>query len=274
MRVGVNPNRNSLAEHFTPIVLTVITHLPNFTGYHSKRLEVVQTCLDTMRRHSGGDYTIIVWDNGSDEVFRSWVRNEYKPDVFIQSANVGKNLAQSTLANMLSPDKIISYCDDDMLFYPNWLQPQIELLKGFPNVSSVTGYPVRTQFRWGCDNTKKWGLECGKIQAGRFIPAQWENDFAVSIGRDAAWHTDYTKNDVDYLLEYNGLKAYATSHHCQFVSYAGTIAKAKKADFAAMGEERSFDVALDTLGLRLATTERLSRHMGNVIDDELRKAIV
>jgi glycosyltransferase involved in cell wall biosynthesis len=273
VRVGTNPNRTKGADQYTDIVLSCVTHLPNFAGYHAQRLEVVKTCLETMRNNSGGNYTVIVWDNGSHEDFQRWVRDEYKPDVFVQSTNIGKTLARHTIASMLPRNKVMAYCDDDMLFYPDWLVPQLILLQTFPNVAAVTGYPVRTQFRWGVNNTKEWGAKHGKMQAGKFISDIWERDFAVSIGRDPEWHKTYTEPDLDYLIEYNGRKAYATAHHCQFVGYAGTIAKAHKFDEAAMGEERTFDTNLDALGLRLATTERLVRHMGNVIDDELREAI-
>jgi hypothetical protein len=40
-----------------------------------------------------------------------------------------------------------------------------------------------------------------------------------------------------------------------------------------MADERLFDITLDTLGLRLATTQRLTRHIGNVLHEELRKEI-
>lgn len=273
MRKGNNPNRTAGAAQFTDVVLTCVTHLPNYYGYHSQRFQVVTACLETMRQNSGGDYTIVIWDNGSNEQFRTWVQEEYKPDVFVRSENIGKTLARHTLASMLPKDRIISYCDDDILFYPNWLNPQLELLRKFPNVACVTGYPVRTQFRWGCENTKAWASLYGKMQSGRYMPDEWERDFAISVGRDPEWHKGYTANDIDYIVEYNGVKAYATAHHCQFIGMAGTIAKAHNIDFQAMGDERPFDINLDKLGLRLATMERLTRHMGNVIDDELREEV-
>jgi len=69
------------------------------------------------------------------------------------------------------------------------------------------------------------------------------------------------------------MRAYATSHHCQQIGYAGVVNKALEWNYEAMKSERPFDEALDRLGLRLATTQRLARHMGNVIDDHLRKEI-
>lgn len=269
MRVGSNPNRTQKAGQFTDVVLTCVTHLPNMDGYHAKRLEVIQTCLTSMRT---ADLTIAVWDNGSCDELRDWIQNEYKPDVFIHSQNIGKTQARLSLARMFS-GRIMAYSDDDIFFYPNWLKPQLEILKTFPNVACVTGYPVRTSFRWGGDNTRAWGAKYGKMLVGKFIPQESERDFAVSIGRDISHHNHMTVSDMDYLVKWNNLSAYATSHHCQFVAYADTIVKASQSDIMAMGDEKPFDIAMDNLGLRLATTERLTRHIGNILDDKLKDEI-
>lgn len=270
MRIGNNPNRGRPANSLTPIVLTCVTHLPNFEGYHKRRLEVVLTCLKTMKENAGGTHTLMVWDNDSCDLARQAIKDEINPDIFIESTNVGKTEARYRMAKMLDWDTVMAYSDDDMYFYPNWLDPQVELLTHFPDVAVVTGYPVRTQFRWGVTHTHAWGRVYGKMQEGRFMPKKWEKDFCASIGRDYSWHEENTKNDKDYIVEYNGLKAYATAHHCQFIGRAGTIVDGSILDGEAMGDEKKHDEKFDTLGLRLATTERLVRHIGNVIDDPLR----
>ena len=271
-RIGMNPNRQAQAERFTNTVLTCVTHLPHQNGYHANRLEVIQTCLETMRWNANGDYTVIVWDNGSCDELRDWLRNKYIPDVLIESINIGKTQARLNLAMMLG-GRTMAYTDDDILFMPNWLSPQLDLLHNYPNVAAVTGYLVRTAFRWGVENTIKWASTHGKMTAGRFIPSEWERDFAISIGRDPQAHEEMTRNDIDYKVEYNGRTAYLTSHHCQFVAHASAVVLASQRDASAMGDEKPFDVALDKLGLRLATTERLTRHIGNVMDAEIRRAV-
>lgn len=274
MRVGNNPNKSADALAIKPVVISVISHLPNLTtAYHSHRLEVVQTCMKTMRQGAGVDNTFIVWDNGSISELRRWIEFELKPDVFVQSMNIGKTAARTSIIKMLPPETIVSCSDDDMLFYNDWLSPQIDILKHFPNVASVTGYPVRTSFRWGNENTKEWAKHHAKVETGRFLPQEWEDDFAVSLGREIQWHRDYTINDVDVRARYKGMSVYLTSHHCQFIGYAGTLGKVPVYDAVAMKEERTFDTALDKIGLRLATTQRLCRHMGNVIDEKLRNEI-
>lgn len=276
MRTGSNPNRMEKANvKLEDVVFHVVTHLPSLTGYHEKRLEVVKTCLTSMIGNSGVKHSLIISDNGSVPELTEWIEDEIKPTIFIKSQNFGKDMQRKFVTRMLPPKTILCYSDDDMFFYPNWFKPQYDLLRTFPNVSSVTGYPVRTSFRWGNTNTKKWAMENAELKYGRFISEQDEKDFCVSIGREWLTHRNGTEKDLDWIIGYKGRQAYATSHHCQHIGYSGVIDKAL-ADFDdnAMGSESGFDVELDKLGLRLSTVERLTRHMGNVIDDALRKDIL
>lgn len=272
MRRGENPNRNKEAATYTDIVMTCVTHLPNQVGYHAKRLEVIQTCLESQRR-GHEDKTMVVWDNASCDALREWLQYEFKPDILILSENLGKNQARCSIAHMLPADRIMTYSDDDIFFYPGWMEEQLEILGHFPNVSCVSGYPIRTSFRWGCGNTIKWAEENAKLDKGRFLPKQWEDDFAVSIGRDIQDHVERTVKDFDYRVTYKRRRAYCTSHHCQFISPVRVIRMINQYAAYAMPDEKPFDIAMDQIGLRLSTTERYTRHMGNVIDDALRNDI-
>jgi hypothetical protein len=272
-RVGRNPNISELAPmRISDVVLTCVTHLPHFKDFHAHRLEVVQKCLTSMRDNAGGSYTVVIWDNGSCESFRKWVEHEYKPDIFIRSGNVGKNVARAALFGMLEPNTIVNFSDDDIYYYPNWLLPQIKLLKHFPNVSCVTGYPIRSMFRWAVKNT----VARLKPVYGRFIPQQWEDDFAISVGWDIDAHAAHTAKDRDIIVEHKGVKAFATSHHCQQLGRAGLLTAAARSVlmYGCIPDEKSYDAALDEMGNRLATLQRYTRHMGNVIDDELRHDIL
>jgi hypothetical protein len=61
------------------------------------------------------------------------------------------------------------------------------------------------------------------------------------------------------------------AQHCQFLCQAGKIAPFVRWDHRAMAPEKDFDIAIDEAGLlRLTTKERYTRHMGNIIDDDLR----
>jgi glycosyltransferase involved in cell wall biosynthesis len=272
MRIGSNPLRASTLPQISPVVVAVITHLPNQDGYHKGRLEVIQASIRSMVKNAGMDFSLVIWDNGSTETLRKWLR-KMNPDMLIESRNVGKSSARAAILRMFPPKTIVALSDDDILFYPDWLKEQVKVLKTWPNVACVTGNPIRTSFRWGCEKTKEWMEDNANLTTGRFIPDEYERDFCVSIGRDPESHAANTAREVDYRGVYNGVMAYATSHHCQFVAVAGKAQAAAKFDNAAMADEKPFDVALDNLGLRLSTVHRYSRHIGNVLHDELRAEI-
>lgn len=275
MRVGNNPLAGRPAPHvLAPVVFLVAVHLPGlYTAYHKNRLEVIQTCLTSMTQNANTEYSLIVWDNGSIPEVRVWIEDMIRPDIYVTSKNVGKSAARKAMLNMISPDSIACYSDDDIYYYPDWFIPQKELLEHFPNVACVSGYAVRTSFRWGNENTKRWAKKNALLEMGKLIPKQHEDDFALSVGRTPDFQADYTKMDFDYRITYKNKQAYATSHHCQVIGYARTLARATQIDYDAMGDEKVFDIALDKLGLRLATINRLARHIGNVLDEDFKKQI-
>lgn len=271
MRTEMNPNRRIYVDGYPPYIASSITHLPSLEGYHENRFEVVKVSLTTMRENAGLNCKTLVWDNGSCQEFRDWLLNEYKPDYVMLSVNVGKSIARASILRMLPPETIVGVADDDMYFYPDWFKAQVELMEFFPNVGQVSGYPVRTQMRWGNKRTLEWGRKVAIVEEGNFIPAEWDKDFCTSIGRDYEWHKNYTREDMDKRITYRGVSAYAVAHHCQFICEAGKIALLTRFDAEAMADEKPFDWAVDNTGmLRLTTINRYTRHIGNVLDDELK----
>ena len=271
MRTGMNPNRQAKADGYAPYIASSIIHLPNFEGYHKERFEVVKTSLTTMRENAGLDCQILVWDNGSCQEFRDWLLNEYKPDAVVLSMNVGLSNARAGLVRMLPPEVILGVADDDMYYYPDWFKAQVELMKYFPNVGQVSGYPVRTQMRWGNKRTLEWARKVAIVEEGSFIPAEWDRDYCTSIGRDYEWHKKQTENDMDYRITYRGVQAYAFAHHCQFICKVKLLANLMRFTTEAMSDDKPFDWAVDNTGmLRLTTINRYTRHMGNVMDDDLK----
>ena len=276
MRVGHNPLSDAVAPPRSSNILTVITHLPDMKNdYHAGRFEVMKACLLSMRKNAGEDYDFqtLVWDNGSCNEFIQWLRKDYDPDYLIVSRNVGKWSARAAILRMFPPTYIINISDDDMLYYPEWFAKSMQIYNTYPNVGVVTGYPVRTAFRWGCKKTIAWAQKNADVKSGQLIPTQWDVDFCTSIGRPWENHPRLPI-DTEYMATYKGVDAYLTSHHCQFICKAGNIAPYSVWDNKYMTPDRTFDEWIDNAGLlRLATAERLTRHIGNVLDDDIKSEI-
>ena len=271
MRDGHNPNRMARIQPFGKVIISAVTHLPNQEDYHSERFDVIRCSLETMRANAGVDCEVLIWDNGSCANLKGWLINNYRPDHLILSRNMGLSIGRASIVHMLPPDTIVGIADDDMFYYPGWMAKQIKVLNTFPIVGTVSGWPVRTQFRFHNKYTLEWGKKCARLQRGRFISVQEDKDFCTSIGRDyETEQVQYTRNDKDTLLTYKKVKAYATGHHCQFIGKAGTLAPLMRYDSVAMGSDRPFEKAIDDAGLlRLTTYERTTRHIGNKLDKEL-----
>lgn len=273
MREGINPNRHNAPDGYAPYIASAVVHLPNFEGYHEQRFEVVKVSLETMRKNAGLNCQTLIWDNGSCAEFRDWLMNEYKPDHVRFGTNVGLSSGRAGIVRMLPPSTIVAVADDDMYYYPDWFKAQVELMHAFPNVGQVSGYPVRTQMRWGNHETIRWANKTAKVEYGKFIPDEWDKDFCDSIGRDYNWHLAYTlgNGDRDIRITYQGVKAYAFAHHCQFICEAGKLAPLMQYTNEAMSDDKIFDNAVDATGmLRLTTVERMTRHIGNVLDADLK----
>lgn len=263
-RVGTNPLQDATLSPSPRMVAAVITHLPSRAGYHEYRFEVIEACIKSVRETC--NLPLYVWDNGSDAAFREWLIAQ-RPEYLTLSPNIGKASARTAIMRAFPPKTVVCISDDDIKYFPNWLPAHLELLEGFPNVGVVSGCPVRTSFRWGNEFTKFWAREHATLRVGKFIPEQWDYDFCISIGRDYLWHLGASKDDMDYVIEHNGLSAYATAHHMQFVCYNNRIDKALGFTNKAMRQEQGFDYLLDFLKLlRLTTLERYTIHLGNVLE--------
>lgn len=275
MRIGFNPLRTqTMADGMPGRIMSVITHLPNLMDYHQGRMDVIKACLLSMR-HGAPDVPVMVWDNGSCDELIYWLKNEFEPHTLILSQNIGKSNARAALFGMVSPDTIMGLCDDDILFYPGWFNACANLIDTFPNVGKVSCYPVRTQARWGCNNTKAWAYKNAHVDTGKFISEEEDFDFCTSIGREYQWHLEYSKADVDHVVTYKNTQAYCFAHHCQFVARAGTILPFCKRSNDYMADEKPFDNNIDNYGLlQLTTRKRYARHIGNIVDKKVDKELL
>lgn len=267
MRIGHNPLKKSSLPPPARIVAAVITHLPDTTSdYHKTRLDVIQHSITSLIKNAGQmDYSLIVWDNGSVNALTAQLISMC-PNKLILSENIGKVNALKSIMRILPPETILAYGDDDIEYFPGWLKSQVEILETYPNVGTVTGFPVRLASKWGEESTLKWAQENALIEEGRFISDAWERDYCESVGRAYSEYATHTASLQDKRITYRGVSAYASSQHCQFVCYPDKIEPLINWTSRALEDEIRFDKAIDAAGmLRLSTVGRYTRHIGNIL---------
>jgi glycosyltransferase involved in cell wall biosynthesis len=284
-RIGINPARGKLTE-YTPAQVSVaaVTYVPHLEGYFQQRLQILKLTFASLTASTNVLHDVLVFDNGSCKEVVEYLlslREQGVIDYLILSKeNIGKIGAFSILFRA-APGEVIAYNDDDILFYPGWLEAQLDILKEVLNAGMVSGVPVRMGGGYAMDSLNKLAEEPPAgltITRSRVIPDEWEEDWASSTGRDPAEYLSATRTQQDLLLRMGSIEAVGTASHFQFVSPKDVILKALPASWTGklMGHMVELDEAIDNMGyLRLSTRKRYTRHLGNtlsqVVLDEARQ---
>ena len=291
-RIGINPARGKVSD-YKPARLTVtsIVYIPDQSGYFEQRLEVLKLSLGSLRAHTTPPYDLMLFDNGSCPAVVDFLRGLQKDGLvdtlLLARQNIGKIGALQILFNA-APGEIIAYHDDDIFFYPGWLEAHLAILENFPQVGMVSGVPVRNAARHARQSLERiasQGTPGLSVSYERRIPAEWETDWAASTGRDPQAHLLETKEQQDMVLRLKTpsppaplpggegrVEAIGSANHFQFVAYKNVLLQALPEQWTGklMGHMVELDEAVDSLGkLRLSTIQRFTRHMGNALSPEL-----
>lgn len=290
-RIGINPARGKISDYRPArISLTLLSYIPELTGYFADRLNILSLSVASLIQNTPAPYDLVIFDNGScREVVDFWRKLQESGAVdylILSDKNIGK-IGALRLLFSAAPGEIMAYCDDDILFYPGWLPAHLEILEAFPNAGMVSGVPVRNaagHAHSSLDRLVQHPSQGMDISFERWIPDEWEVDWATSTGRNPQTHLHETREDLDPVLKLRlstgksipGLEktvtAIGSANHFQFVTRKELILQALPQEWSGklMGHMLELDQAVDDLGyLRLSTAARTTRHLGNTLSPEL-----
>ncbi len=275
-----------MAEEGTPravaaadVVAAVIVYVPHLRGYFTNRLAVVGLSLQSLIRHKPSQSRLVVFDNGSCEEVRSMLAAHVQRgeiDLLVRSwTNIGTPAALRIILSMgLRP--LVAYGDDDVFYYPGWLEAELAVWSAFPRVGMVSGVATLD----GADHAVGATLGAAesdpsiRLENEAHIAVEWEADWARSTGRDPKARADHARRRPVALLERQGVQAFAGATHFQYLGRASELLAALPLDrpTSLMGNMRLLDEGIDRMGrMRLSTTKRVVRHMGNAVAEELRQ---
>jgi glycosyltransferase involved in cell wall biosynthesis len=286
-RIGINPARGKVTDRLpAPVTVAVLTYLPNLAGYFEQRLEVLKLVLASLKAYTKPYHELYVFDNGSCESVVDYLvqlRQAGQIDcLLLFQRNLGKIDALRILFNA-APGEVIAYNDDDILFYPGWLEAHLEVLRLFPQAGMVSGVPVRNaagHARKSLERLVKQGVPGLSVSQERRIPDDWEADWAASTGRNPQAHLQTTRAQTDLVLRLQKpdgqgfCEAIGAANHFQFVAPKEVILQALPDKWTGklMGSMIELDEAIDNLGyLRLSTAKRYTRHLGNSLSESVRR---
>jgi glycosyltransferase involved in cell wall biosynthesis len=254
-----------------------MSYIPNLEGYFSHRMDVLKLSLESLIATVGGTTDIMVMNNGSCREVREYLDGQLEAgriDYLIHSSrNLGVIGGFKILFNA-APGELIAYCDDDVLYYPGWLEAHLQIMDAYPRVGMVSGAPVgysseeavRAVEDFIRDNASQVAVDSKERNP------DWEQSWAVSTGRAVDEHLQRIKDTPHRLLEFNGVQAVQSAKHFQFLTPKETICAAFDPDWSGLLMDGlvELDQAVDDLGyLRLSTSERYARHIGNTLSAEI-----
>lgn len=274
MRKGQNPAKfvQTVAKP-NNITVAVLSYIPYLNGFYAKSLEVLDTCLQSLRNETKLNFDLLVFDNGSCKEVQSYLLSEKDKGniqfLFLSDKNLGKGGAWNIIFDA-APGDYIAYADSDILFHEDWLTKSKIILDTYPNVGMVTARPYITDQEF-MTNTIKWAKETNEVdvEVGKLISRESITKFLLSLGRTEEEITEeYESNDV-YKLIYNGLAAIAGASHWQFLTKKSVIQKFLPFDMSRpMGQVNRLDKRMNEQGLlRLMTPEELVDNLSNSLDE-------
>ncbi len=284
-RIGINPARGKLSAYQPARVsLCIITYIPDESGYFEQRLQVLKLVFASLEAHTARPYDLLVFDNHSCPSVVKYLQSLNEQGLInflvLSRQNIGKIDALQFLFKA-APGEIIAYSDDDIFFYPGWLEAHLHILENFPQAGMVSGVPVRNAARHATRSLNQLNVNPAEGFQARFerhIPDEWETDWAVSTGRDPQAHIADTKDSLDMLiqrLDTQGAvlsEAVGAANHFQFIGWRSRLLQALPDQWSGklMGAMIELDDAIDRAGyLRLSTSQRFVRHMGNRISQDV-----
>jgi glycosyltransferase involved in cell wall biosynthesis len=273
VRVGQNPAK--FIDHVSqpqPITVAVIVYIPFLHGYYTQSLEVLKTCLESLWENTPQTYDLLVFDNASCPEVRAYLQQMHEQDriqyLVLSNRNVGKGGGWNLIFQG-APGEIIAYADSDVYFYPGWLEKSLQIIEKFPKAGMVTARPLRTPEVF-YTATQAWAEQTpdASMETGSFMSWELFKEHTDSLGVSDDKARELYGSTVDQRVTYNGIQAQMGAAHFQFIASKAVLEALGAFEMdRPMGQVRSLDKRLNDSGyLRLSTTERLCKHMGNRIE--------
>ena len=279
-RFGMNPARNkNISYSPSRITAALMTYIPNLEGYFTYRLDVLKLSLDSLIQSVIGQTDIVILNNGSCTQVREYLDLQLERgriDYLIHSSrNLGVIGGLKILFNAV-PGDVIAYSDDDVFYYPGWLDAHLEILDKYPQAGMISGAPVGYSSEHAVKAVDEFITSASQDLIVTEQPRvdDWEESWAVSTGRPAAEHLQAVKDTPNIHLTYQGVEAVQSAKHFQFVTPKKVICEAFSPDWSGslMDGLVALDESVDNLGyLRLTTPLRYTRHIGNTISKDIQQ---
>ncbi|MGH7380680.1 MAG: glycosyltransferase family A protein [Candidatus Methylomirabilales bacterium] len=280
MRFGSNPHTLEAVPPYTPkdVTLAVLVYIPHLTGYFEHKFDILKISIASILKHTDVPYDLLVFDNGSCSEVIQYLLDLRESGVvqylILSKTNLGVLGAYNVIFSA-APGRYIAYSDDDILFYPGWLREELHILDTFPRVGMVSGLPTWQNFsKYTRSTLEVAGVDPSiTVERSKGWPRDWVEDYCESIGWDVEGFISMCKDRDIVKLNRDGVSAFGTSTHCQFVTTKSAVSSILPIDPGGktIANVAEFDKKLDSAEfMRLSTVRPYVQHMGNTVSMRVR----
>lgn len=287
MRIGKNPykgERNNRPQSYVSkdVLCCMLVYIPNLNGYFKDRFEVMKICLTSLILHTDKNIAdILVFDQGScQEVIDYLLSLKNKGLItylYLSNENLGCNGAKNYIYSICQGE-FLCYSDDDVFFYPGWLEKSLEVIKNFPDIGIVSASPVSNKFLKNNIVAASLPNKYKEIETigGRWDD-KWDELFMNSLGNANMTREEHTIP----LYVYHGVEAFPVHSHFQYLInkkarmaiYPFKVGLAMSSSFEDLDFNMEFalDKRVDDLGIgKLSTNGMYTEHLGGSMSERTR----
>ena len=272
MRKDYNPNKNIVFNHFGYNHQVIIPlYIPNSEGYFQDSFKIFKKSLVSLKKTINNKTFITVVNNGSCLKVVSYLNLCFEKGIInevIHTSNIGKiNSIYKGLTGYKF--KLITICDADVLFLPNWQNAVYEIFSTFKKTGAVCTTPSSKSYNTNTFNLWLDNFFSNKLKFSKVEDSNSLLKFARSIGDEKF----YNKNHLNQYLTLCKGSTQAVVGAGHFVTtYRADILYDFKYKFSDKllggGSEGLY---LDTIVTksnlwRLSTVKNFTYHMGNVYE--------
>ena len=283
MRTGKNPAKAGIpAYQPQKLGVALIVYIPFIEGYFEHSLEILNYQIESLRATTPRQYDLLIFDNGSCPQAVAQLKQlheQKKVDWLVLSQhNLGKAGAWNWIFSAM-PNPLICYADSDVLFRPGWLESSLEVMEAFPLAGMVAAQPNFFDVMQG-EGKAHLSLESDPhFELEDYWPAKSVIDeYCFGIGADSELAAPFYANPLPSILNRESrVRAVIGASHMQFLTtreVARQLVPLPATKGLLRAETMSLDYKMDALGyLHLSTLKPFVFHMGNTVNDHLRKEL-
>jgi hypothetical protein len=282
MRIGTNPEKEKKEielDSYHRIVIPV--YIPHFDGYFKEAFQVFKLCLESLLLTINNKTRITIYNNNCHIDVKEYIDKKYNEfelidQVFHSKENLGKiNAILSAVKGNLEP--LITISDADVLFKNGWQESVEEVFLGFPEAGMVSPVPGSRAYRSYTSNNWAYSIFKAKLSFQNVKDKEALINFDKSLGNENKLYNQIHL-EKHLIIQNKKSKTKAVMGCGHFVATMRREVFDKGTNRPAFikiqnGVENIFiDIPNEKMGyLRLATQDNFAYHMGNSIEDWMKK---